>query len=419
MSIQTTTLKNGMRVITDRVTTVETVALGVWTSVGTRHEKLAENGVAHMVEHMLFKGTPSMDAQRIAEVIEDVGGNMNAYTDREMTAYYVHLLKEDMDLALGVLADILQNSTMPEDEVERERGVILQEIKMYADTPDRLIFDNFQEAAYPGQALGASGLGKSEIIAAMSRDTLMNYVRQNYGPKNLIISAAGPIDHDSFVQKIEKLFGNLPEGAENDFAPASYKPAVSLFEKPTEQSHIVLGFKGIQRVHPQYSAMRLLSAILGGGMSSRLFQEVREKRGLVYSIYSFHDAFRDDGLFGIYAGTGPEHLEELMPVVIDEAKSMTDHIKPAELARVKAQIKAGILMSREKIMTRADQQARHMIHFGTPFEVKTMVEKIDAVTADDITTLASQVFSSEPTLAAIGPLGQLMSMDEIKAKIAA
>ncbi|PZP56951.1 MAG: peptidase M16 [Micavibrio aeruginosavorus] len=419
MTTRTTTLQNGLRIVTDTVTTVETVALGVWAAVGTRHEQMSQNGVAHMVEHMLFKGTPSMNAQKIAEVIEDVGGNMNAYTGREMTAYYVHLLKEHLDLALEVLADILQNSTMPEDEVERERGVILQEIKMYADSPDQQVFDNFQEAAYPGQALGAPGLGKSDIIAAMRRDTLFDYVKAHYAPSKLVISAAGPIDHDEFVAKVEKLFSNLPNGSKDDFRAANYNPVLSLNEKTTEQSHVVLGFKGIKRLDERYSAMRLLSAILGGGMSSRLFQEVREKRGLVYSIYSFHDAFLDDGLFGIYAGTGPEHLEEMMPVVLGEIKSITDKITEAELARAKAQIKAGMLMARESIMTRCDQQARHMIYFNTPFDASTLVQRIDAVQAKDISDLSAEIFASQPTLAAIGPLGNMMDYETIRQKLAA
>ncbi len=419
MDIKTTTLPNGLRIVTDRVMSVETVALGVWAAVGTRHEDLAQNGVAHMVEHMLFKGTPSRDAQKIAEVIEDVGGSVNAYTDREMTAYYIHLMREDMDLALEVLADIIQNSTMPEDEVERERGVILQEIKMYADSPDRLIFDNFQEAAYPSQALGAPGLGTSDIISKMSRDTLLQYVRKNYMPGKLVITAAGPIDHDQFVKKVQGLFTKLPTGANDDSQPANYNPALSLQEKPTEQSHLILGFRGVKRVDERYPVSRLLSAILGGGMSSRLFQEIREKRGLVYSIYSFQDSFLDDGLFGIYAGTGPEHLKELMPVVVDEIKAITDKITPQELARAKAQIKAGVLMSRESILTRADQQARHMIYFNKPFYIENMVQRIDAVTPADITSLAQGIFASEPTLAAIGPLDNLMSYEAIKNKLAA
>lgn len=419
MSIKTSTLPNGIRIVTDSVAHVDTVALGVWASVGTRNERRSESGVAHMVEHMLFKGTPTRDAQKIAEVIEDVGGDMNAYTGHEMTAYYMHLLKNDLDLGFEVLADILQNSTMPEEEVDRERGVILQEIKMYQDSPDRLVFDQFQETAYPDQALGSSGLGRADIIANMQRDTLFAYVRDNYAPERLVVSVSGPVDHDAVARKIERLFTNLPKGKTPEFKPADYKSGFSLVEKPIEQSNIVLGFRGVKRVDERYSTARILSSILGGGMSSRLFQEIREKRGLVYSIYSFQDVFQDDGLFGVYAGTGPEHLEEMMPVVIDELKNISKSITEAELSRAKTQLKAGMLMSRESIMTRADQQARHMIYFGRPFEVDTLISRIDAVTAGDVMALAKDIFSGAPVLTAIGPVGNLMSYDEIRNRLAA
>lgn len=414
-----TTLPSGLRVVTDRIDGVHSVALGVWVAVGTRHEDLPENGVAHMVEHMLFKGTPTRDALKIAEVIEDVGGNMNAYTGRETTAYYVHLLHDHLDLGLEVLADIVQNSTMPADEVERERGVILQEIKMYADTPDRQVFDNFQEAAYPGQSLGAPALGSSKIISGMQRDTLMNYVRTHYVPGNLVIAASGGVDHDVLVQKVAALFDHLPNGMNGHYLPAHYNPLASLQVKETEQSHIVLGFQGIRRSDDRYAAFRLLSSLLGGGMSSRLFQQVREKRGLVYSIYSFYDAFHDDGLFGIYAGTGPEQVKELMPVVLDEIKAVMNSITPEELARSKAQIKAGVLMSRESTLTRADQQARHVINFGKPFNIDQLVQDIDAVTPAEIVSLAQNVFMTKPVIAMIGDASQMMDVDQITSRLRA
>lgn len=419
MSIQTTTLSNGIRVVTDAVPNSHTVAVGVWAAVGTRHEDMRENGVAHMVEHMLFKGTPSRNAQKIAEVIENVGGDINAYTDREMTAYYIHLMREHLDLALEVLSDILQNSTMPEDEVERERGVILQEIKMYQDTPDRLVFDNFQEAAYPGQSLGAPALGSKKLISKMSRDSLMNYALTHYTGANLIISAAGDIAHEEFVRKIETLFGGIAKGEVSPYKAAQYAPQSSRQEKKTEQSHIVLGFQSFRRSDPRYPALRLLSSVLGGGMSSRLFQEIREKRGLVYSISSFQDPFHDDGIFGVYAGTGPEHLPELMPVMIDEIRKVSQDISDEELMRAKAQLKAGIYMSRESLLTRADQQARYMINYNHPFEIAAMTQKIDAVAADDLMCIAESVFASKPVLAAIGPLKKLMDDGEIGKRLAA
>lgn len=410
-----TTLPNGLRVVTDSVFTVDSLAIGVWAGVGTRHEDMSENGVAHMVEHMLFKGTPTRDAQKLSEVIEDVGGNINAYTCREITAYYIHLLKDHMDLALDVLADILQNSTMPQDEIERERGVILQEIKMYMDTPDRLVFDNFQEAAYPNQSLGAPALGRPDIIKNMTRESLMGYVAKHYTPANLVVSVAGPVHHDEFVKKVEALFTHLPAGnkTKSTFVPAQYAPVSFLQEQDTEQAHITLGFNAVKRTSDKYAAFRILSSVLGGGMSSRLFQEVREKRGLVYSIQSFYDSFHDDGLFGIYAGTGPELLAELMPVVIQEIKNVTDRISENELKRAKTQIKSGILMARESMLTRADQAARHMLYFDKPVDMNRFMNSIELVTAGDVTNLAKEIFATKPTLAAIGPLQGLMSYDEM------
>lgn len=404
MPITMTTLPNGLRIVTDTVESMESVALGVWAAVGTRHEDRPENGVAHMVEHMMFKGTPSRTAQKIAEVIEDVGGHMNAYTGREITAYYTHLLKTDTDLAIDVLADMIQNSTMPQEEVERERGVILQEIKMYEDDPDQLVHDYFQEAAYPDQALGASGLGTQDIITHMDRATLMAYVGWHYIPQNLVISAAGPLEHDEFVSKVIKRFDHLPEGVCHPYTPALYTPKPRLCERQTEQVHLILGFRGVPRKDHRYPVIRLLSALLGGGSSSRLYQEIREKRGLVYSIHSFQDSFHDDGLFGIYAGTGPDLVSDMMPVILGELKSVMEAVTSTELSRAKTQIKAGVLMAREKMMTRADQQARHIINFGKPFSVEEMVTRIDSVTPEEVSQLAQTVFTSEPTLASIGPV---------------
>lgn len=414
MTIRMTTLPNGLRVVTDTVAGMDSVAAGAWVAVGTRHEEMQHNGIAHMVEHMLFKGTPRRNALMLAEVIEDVGGNMNAYTGREMTGYYAHVLKDHLGLALDVMADIIQFSTMPEDEVERERGVILQEIKMYNDSPDQLVFDNFQEAAYPAQALGAPALGRAPIIETMARQTLMDYVRFHYVPSNLVVSVAGDVDHDAVVKQVQALFTSLPDGKNGHYLPASYAPKPFLQEKDTEQAHIILGFQGIKRSDPRYAAFRLLSSILGGGMSSRLFQEVREKRGLVYSIQSFYDSFHDDGLFGIYAGTGPELLAELMPVVIQEIKGVMDRVTDAELMRGKAQIKAGILMARESMMTRADQSARHVINFGKPIDLPTFIQKIDAVTPQDISDLARSIFLTQPTIAGIGPLAGMMEYDTVR-----
>ena len=420
MSIQSTTLKNGLRVITDYVPEMDSIAAGVWADVGTRHEDLAHNGVAHMVEHMLFKGTPTRNALEIGEQIENVGGQMNAYTSREVTAYYVHLLKQDLPLALDVIGDIVQNPLFPEDELEKERDVILQEIGMTNDTPDDLIFDQYQETAYPGQALGAPILGTSEIVSNMQRETLFEYVRRFYTSGRLVVSVAGGVDHDSVVNEAEKIFSNLGEDSEQKYKDADYKGGENRDEKPLEQSHVVLGFRGIAKNDPDYYAAVLLSTVLGGGMSSRLFQEIREKRGLVYSVYSSHTAFHDCGQLEIYAGTGPDKLPELIPVITGEVQKMIqDCISSDELARAKSQIKASMLMSRESMLSRANRQAKHLINFNEDLDMTKLVERVDAITPDQICAMAQRIFTSRPTLAGLGPLQNLEALPLIGERLAA
>jgi predicted Zn-dependent peptidase len=420
MSIQSTTLKSGLRVVTDTVETVESVALGVWCDVGTRHEDMAHNGVAHMVEHMMFNGTTTRTSKDIVQQVESVGGQMNAYTSREVTAYYVHLLKEDAPLALDVLSDMVQRSNFPNEDLEKERDVIIQEIGMTNDTPDDLIFDFYQETAYPDQALGAPILGTASIIENMSKDTLFSYVNNFYTPKNLVISAAGNVSHDDMVRHVSDMFGDLPADQAGEFPKADYRGGEKREHKDLEQSHIVLGFQGVDRNHDDYYAAMLMSTVLGGGMSSRLFQEVREKHGLVYSVYSAHSAFQDDGQFEIYAGTGPDKLPKLIPVICDELQKMVQApVTEEELNRAKSQIRASVLMGRESMLSRVNRQAKHMINFNEEVDIDKILENISAVQISDIGRVAENIFSGVPTLAALGPLDNLESYDKIKARLAA
>ena len=418
-TLKITTLPNGLRIVTDHVPSVESVALGVWVGVGTRNEDLTYNGAAHMVEHMLFKGTKKRDAKEIAEVIENVGGHVNAYTSREVTSYHVHLLKDDVPLALDVLADIVQHSTMPDDEVERERDVILQEIGMCHDTPDDIIFDNYFETAYPNQALGAPILGKNSIIKTMRRETLMAYTQRFYTPSHMVICASGNLDHDSLIKQVEELFRDLPADQNTDKKAADYQGGEHRETRDLEQSHIVLGFNGISRLDDHYYAAQTLSALLGGGMSSRLFQEVREKRGLVYSIYSMHYAYSDNGQFMVYAGTGPDKLPELIPVVCDEVTKLSSTIKEHELDRAKAQLRSSTLMARESMMHRADQHAKSILLRGNIRTPEEIIDNINKVDIPALETVAQRIFSTAPTLAALGPLGQLENFDKIKERLAA
>jgi len=407
MSVRLSKLSNGMRVITDTVTSVETVSIGVYVAIGTRHEPKAINGVSHMLEHMAFKGTERRSALAIASEIEDVGGHLNAYTSREHTAYHAKVLKEDTPLALDLLADILQRSIFDPAELERERGVILQEIGQANDTPDDIVFDHFQETAFPGQMVGQPVLGRADIIRRMNRDTVANYMHDHYATSRMLLIAVGKIGHDELVGMAERLFTDMPmrNGALSD--PARYVGGDFREERDLEQAHLLIGFPGFSYADPDFYAASLVSTALGGGMSSRLFQEVREKRGLVYSVYSFASPFSDGGVFGIYAGTGEDALPELIPVLANEIRGLGGGFDRDELERARAQLKAGLLMSLESTMTRVEQQAGYMLVHGTPFDMTELVRQIDAVDQDDVRRVARRILSGKPTIAALGPIGRL------------
>ncbi|MCB1532000.1 MAG: insulinase family protein [Alphaproteobacteria bacterium] len=418
-NIRTSTLPNGLRIITDNAADMHSVAVGIWTGVGTRHEDMTYNGVAHMVEHMLFKGTKTRDAKQIAEVTESAGINMNAYTSREITSYHMRGLTESLPLMVEVLADMYQHSTLPQEEIERERQVILQEIGMTLDTPDDLVFDNYYATAYPDQALGAPILGTAEIIANMPEAPLRGYIAQFYNPANTVISAAGNVDHDAFVSLCAQHFNALPAGEKVRDIQASYKGGDHRSEKELEQAHFILGFRGIPKLDDDYYAAQALSTVFGGGMSSRLFQEVREKRGLVYSVYSFHWGHHDDGQFGIYAGTGPDKLAEIMPVVCDEVMKLANTLSEQEVARARTQIKSNLLMGRESMMRRADQQASHMLLHNAVFDPDALADKIDALDVTALQNVARRIFQGSPTLAALGPIANLEDYDSIAKRLAA
>jgi predicted Zn-dependent peptidase len=418
MTTELATLPNGLRIVTDRIDTVATVSLGLWVDVGTRNEAPNINGVAHFLEHMAFKGTERRTARDIAEEIEAVGGHLNAYTSRESTAYYAKVLKEDVGLALDILADILLHSTFDAAELERERQVILQEIGQANDTPDDIIFDHFQECAYPGQAMGRPVLGTPEIIRRLSRESVTGYLREHYGARQMVLSASGNLDHDRIVDLADKLLSVMPAERAAATERSLYVGGEHREDRDLEQLHVVLGFPGIELPDPDYYAASVLATAFGGGMSSRLFQEVREKRGLVYAIHSFAHGFRDGGLFGIYAGTGEEEARELVPVLCEETLKLADGLLPVELQRAKAQMKAGLLMSLESTGARCEQMAQHMLIHGTPFDPADMVGRIEAVDDAAIGRVVYRWRSAPPTLAALGPLGQLESFDRLRTRLA-
>jgi predicted Zn-dependent peptidase len=416
MTIEVTRLPNGLTVASDRKPTVETVSVGTWVGVGTRHEPAAINGVAHLLEHMAFKGTARRSAYDIAREIEAVGGHLNAYTSRESTAYYARVLAEDAPLAVDIIADILQHPTFDGEELTRERAVVLQEIGQAFDTPDDNIFDRFQETAYPAQAIGRPVLGTGVIVNTIDRDTLRGYMTRHYAGESMVLAAAGKIEHDRLVDLVAQAFADLPAAADTGAEPAVYRGGDYREARDLEQVHVLLGFDSVGYMDPDYYAASVLSTLFGGGMSSRLFQEVREKRGLVYSVYSFVSAYRDGGLFGIYAGTGEKEVVDLVPVICDELSKLAGDATDEEVVRARAQLKASILMSLESTNARCEQLAQQILIYGRPLTVAEVVEKIEAVDAAHVRRLAGRLASGRPTLASLGPIGGVEAFDRVAAR---
>jgi len=416
MSVEVSRLNNGFTVATDRMDHVETAVIGVWVGIGARHETLELNGVSHMLEHMAFKGTKRRSAQDIVNEVEFVGGQINAYTSRENTAYYLRVLADDIGLAVDILADILQNSTFEAEEMERERAVILQEIGQCNDIPDDLVFDQFQEVAYPAQAMGRSILGTADNVRALDRPALEGYMRSRYGAEHMVLAASGKVDHAALLSLAEDTFGSMKALGEATTETTTYRGGHHVEQRELEQIHLVFGYEGLAYGDPDFYTMGALSSLLGGGMSSRLFQEVRERRGLVYSIYTFNTAYKDGGLFGIYAGTGADDVQELMPVVMNELAAIGDTVSSEEIARVKAQLKAGLLMAMENTRARAERLGQNLLIFGRPIPVAEIVDRIDAVDGGAIGDLTSKVFAGAPSLAALGPVGPVDGLAGLTAR---
>jgi predicted Zn-dependent peptidase len=403
-----------MVVLTDDMPHLESASLGVWVRAGARSERKAEHGISHLLEHMAFKGTTSRTALQIAEAIEDVGGDLNAATSIEHTGYFARVLKEDVVLAADILSDILQNSQFDEKELEREQQVIVQEIGAARDNPDDHVFDLFQAAAFPEQPIGRTILGTVESVREFKPEVIRKYLNRNYVGDHMVMAAAGNVDHDGLVKVAEQRFAELKANGAPAPQRAEYKGGEERLVSEHEQAHIVIGFEGRAYNSDGFYAAQVLASILGGGMSSRLFQEVREKRGLCYSVYAFHWAFADSGVFGVAAATGEEEVGALVPVVIDELRRATQTITDEEVIRVRNQIRAGLLMSLESPSARAGQLARQQILWGRPIPMAETVERINRITAQRVKDVAEQIFlSGTPTLAGIGPIAALPDLEAV------
>ena len=420
MSVEVTRLENGLTVVTHAMPHLETVALGIWVKAGARDELPEENGIAHFLEHMAFKGTKRRSAQAIAEEIENVGGEINAATGMETTTYYARVLKDDWKLALDILADIFTESTLDPGEMERERDVILQEIAASKDQPDDLVFDLAQAASYGEHPLGRSILGPADLIETMTREQMLSWRERNYWASRIVVCAAGNIDHKALAKECERMLGGIERGQGPQRQSPVFASSAQTEAKPLDQTHIVLGFSAPNYRDPRIYQLQILSSVLGGGMSSRLFQEVREKRGLCYSVFSYGTSYEDVGQLGVYAATSPEHTPELIEVTANVMLSMGKEVSAREVDRAKAQLKSSLVMNLESASARADQIARQYLAFGEVPEVSTLVKRIEGVNAGDVRSLAEEIFtSSRPSLSAVGQLSGLANFADITARFSA
>ncbi|MEN0002010.1 MAG: pitrilysin family protein [Pseudomonadota bacterium] len=420
MGVQTTTLANGITVATQKFDFVESVSVGVWIKAGTRNELEHEHGIAHMLEHMAFKGTTSRTARDIAEAIENVGGDINAATSVETTSYFVRVLKNDLPLAVDILSDILQNSLFDPTELEREKHVVLQELGAANDTPDDLVFDCFTETAFAGQPVGRPILGTRETIKSFTPEMIRAYIQREYCGERMVMCATGAVDHDAFVAMIEKAFADLPASVDVTglSRPATYSSGDCRIVKDLQDAQLVFGFEGRAYHMRDYYASQVLAMLLGGGMSSRLFQEVREKHGLCYSIYAFHWSFSDSDIFGIHAATEPDDVPALTDLVIGELQKVPNSLQQKELDRARAQFRASLMMSAENPPARAGQIARQILLFGRPIASEEFLERLDALTIERLADLAQRMFTSNaPTIAAVGPVDKLMSRETFVANL--
>ena len=417
MTVITTTLENGLRVVSHEMPHLQTVSLGVWINAGARNETPEEHGIAHFLEHMAFKGTRRRSAVQIAEEIETAGGDINAATGMEMTSYFARVLKGDTALALDVLADILLEPKFDPNEIERERQVVIQEIAAAQDDPGDLVFDLAQQCAYPDQALGRPILGTVGSVSAFSPGMITAYRDCHYGAPSMVLSAAGAITHDDLVCQGRDAFARFSARPRKTAAPGSFSSGFACREKSLEQTHIVLAFEAPGYTDEAFYAAQVTASILGGGMSSRLFQEVREKRGLCYSIGTFSSNYAETGLVGVYAATSPDLTEELLTVMTGELTAFAGDVRDDEAIRARAQLKAGLLMSLESSSMRADQVARQLLAFGRVVPVDEISQKVDAVDRAAVADLAGQLFTTaQPVYSAVGALDGLASYERVAAQ---
>ena len=407
MSVQVTSLPSGLTVITETAPHVRTAAIGVFVAAGTRYERASEHGLSHFIEHMAFKGTRRRSAREIAEAIENVGGDLNAETGIERTSYFARLMGSDVELALDVMGDLLTESAFDPDELKREKNVILQEIGSVEDTPDDLVFDLLTATAWPDQAIGRPILGTRQGVEAFDRAAIDDYLGRRYSAGATIVAAAGAVEHDHILalaqSRLEKLHVATAPAEER----AAYRGGETKVRRRLEQTHVVVGFEGRAAGAPDHDAAQVFAAAVGGGMSSRLFQEVREKRGLAYSIYGFHWEFIDTGLFGFYAGSADGDATEVVAASLDCLAEATLGLEEPEIRRVKAQMKVSLVSAFEQPAARVHQLSRQMQVYGRPLSFDEMLARVDAVTVEEVRKTGAAMLRSPPAVAAVGAVGKV------------
>lgn len=414
------TCQNGVRIVLENIPTVRSVAIGVWIGTGSRNETSNNNGISHFLEHMFFKGTKKRSAREIAESFDSIGGQVNAFTSKEYTCYYAKVLDTHATFALDVLADMFFNSTFDEEELKKEKNVVNEEIKMYEDTPDDIVHDLLSKAIYSSHSLGYPILGTEETLSTFNGDSLRDYMNERYIPENVVISIAGNIN-ESFVQEVEKYFGDYTTGDRNEdgeSGPSFHNQYLSR-KKEVEQAHLCLGFKGYPVGHEKVYGLIVLNNILGGSMSSRLFQEVREQRGLAYSVYSYHTSYKDSGSVTIYGGTGAKQLDVLYETIDQTLKQLkADGVTEKELQNSKEQLKGSLMLSLESTNSRMSRNGKNELILKRHRTLDEIIEEIDSVSSEDLAAIANEVFDEDQfSVSLISPDGTLPSLLQEKAKV--
>ncbi|MDO9490031.1 MAG: pitrilysin family protein, partial [Sphingomonadaceae bacterium] len=402
MTPAVTTLANGLRVVSYATPGAETAALGLYADTGSRFESANVNGIAHLFEHMVFKGTTTRSARAIAEQIEDVGGQLNAYTARDMTAFHARVLGDDVPLAFELIADLVRAPRFDDDDLAREKEVVLSELGEARDTPDDIVFDHLQEAAYPDQPLGRSILGSEETLAPIEAADLRGWLDAQFRGPSCVLAAAGKVDHETLVHMAEALLGDLPDGAQPGGERASYAGGIRHDRRKFEQTHLTFGYEAAAHRGADYYPLTLFATAAGGGMSSRLFQELREERGLAYSVYSTMTSYADTGLFSVYVAAANANAARAGALGIQVLGECAAGLDEAELARAKAQLKAGLLMSLEGCAGQAEYIARQMMIYGAPVPPSDVVARVDACTVDEVRAAAQRMLAGPVARAHVG-----------------